>query len=304
VEEGARAVRIMQAALGAPVRRPSMRPIFQLLLSVAVASATSGGCAARQRSGGAEASVAAPQRFRIDLTLDVRSVVEGTASHPWTAAPDERTALELTVETSASRTFRDGSEGTLVRVTAARHGADAEAGLEAMELGGRSFELRVFEGREILAADLVEHLVGPARQLDVYDLLLPVLSPFPPPLDVGQSAARAMRWPLVVAPDRYVRGTVAATWTNVGLVEVEASPAWRLDYQGPWTGKLRDGRAQGAVKGTASGSVWIDAASGALARHDFDWKRQVEMRYPAPEGEGVRILQDQHFVGRLQQVSE
>lgn len=281
------------------MRRRSPRATSPLALSLLLLCS----CAARRPAAGPDPSQPTVAQYRIGLVLDVRTAVEGREEHPWTAAPAERTALELTVETRSSRTFRDGSEGTLVQVTEARQGAADGGGLDAMELAGRSFELRVFEGREILAADLVEHLVGPARQLDAYDLLLPVLSPFPPPLGVGQSAARAMRWPLVVAPDRFVRGAVAATWTNVGLVEVDQTPAWRLDYQGPWTGKLRDGRAEGRVEGAASGSVWIDAVTGSLARHDFDWSRRLEVRYADSDGAPVRVVQDQRFTGQLQRVS-
>jgi hypothetical protein len=268
------------------------------LRALVLGSLFAAGCAARQPVSAA--APPPPEAFAVHLDARFTTTADGLAEVPWAAGAPEQLSLDLSLRLTHARGFRDGSTGRLVEVLQASRSVEGAAAPWGLE--GRSFELRVFEGREILTADLVEHLAGPDRQLDALDLLLPVLAPFPPALEEGATAYRAVRWPLVLGPGRFARGEVGARWTHEGVEPLDGEAAIRIAYAGPWTTRLQDGRVQGRGEGEARGTAWFAVGSGALLRHDFDWSRSLELRYPDGPSGPVRVVQEQQVRGALRRV--
>jgi hypothetical protein len=213
-------------------------------------------------------------------------------------------SLDLQVRTEPSRVFRDGSLGQLVVVEAAtgwlsRPGEAAPVEVPTA-LAGRSIELRTFEDGELLDATMVEHLVGFGRYGDVFDLILPVLTPAPPTVSSERDVvARAMHWPIHFSRQHGLKNTLWASWS---LVEGDRE-GWTLHYSGPWEGRganfsaaLPEVRLPVTVQGEGEGDVRV-SRSGQVLRHRFSWWREVTQVFP-----GATVVQTQRFSGALERL--
>ena len=103
--------------------------------------------------------------YAFELTGDFSTSARGPGGQPLPEAeglPDRQLRLRGEVEIHYARGFRDGSEGHLVRFHEVQR-AEGEGPWEESSLGGRSVELRVFDGGEILDAYELEHISGPGR---------------------------------------------------------------------------------------------------------------------------------------------
>ena len=241
----------------------------------------------------ATAGPPAPTRFRLAIAGEFETTLP--------EAPSGTLALALEIRQEQARVFRDGSLGSLVVFEAAsgtlsRAGGAAEA--VPLELAGRSIELRTFDDGELLDVSLIEHLIGFGRYGDVFDLILPVLTPAPPALrSEREVVGRAMHWPVHLSQQHGLKNTLWAQWR---LLDSDRE-GWTLQYSGPWEGRganfsaaAPDARLQIAVKGEGSGEVRVSAA-GQVERHSFAWRRTVEQRFPAGT-----VVQTQRFSGVLE----
>ena len=213
--------------------------------------------------------------------------------------------VDMVLAVGLARQFRDDSLGYLVtfeRVSDSADGQDAPTDLQ-----GRSVELRRFGDGEILTVGLSEHVAGGDRQGEIFDLVFPLLSPFPPSLSKpGAAVQRAERWPLVAGPNRGWESRILPTWTWLDNENVLGSRAFHLSYEGPWGTKGRDEAHQPKViveaEGTVSGQVWYSRPDQDLLAHEFHWTRRVVLQVPGPDGGGLTVDQDQVFTGRLERV--
>ena len=95
-----------------------------------------------------------------------------------------------------------------------------------------------------------------------------------------------------------MRNAVDAAWENQGVDKTLATPAWELDYRGPWT---LDGGTRLATpgigytaQGHGAGTVWMDVKTGQMTLHEFEWQRTVRV-----EGKAA-LTQTQSFQGRVE----
>lgn len=185
------------------------------------------------------------------------------------------TELQMVVAMEPTRRFRDGSSGRLLSVESATLTLSGEP--LPLDLVGRTAELRTFPNGEILDVGWGEKLSGPDRYLDVFEIVFPALSPSPPTVDSGATARRRIIWPFKHARTLRWDNAVDAVWTNTGLKERR----WRLEYEGAWAmeGKTRfvESKVTYGGRGAATGVVLMDAATGQLVSHEFDWTRTVEV---------------------------
>ncbi|MCB9778321.1 MAG: hypothetical protein H6742_07140 [Alphaproteobacteria bacterium] len=213
--------------------------------------------------------------------------------------------LDLVLDMTPSRTFRDGSLGWLVvferaQATVRRPGQDPVA-IDDFGLQGRAVELRTFGDGEILVVDQAAAIGGADRMGDVLDVLWPLLSPAPPSLDAGQEQGAQSRWPLMVGPQRGWRHTLAARWRNEGQ---DDAGLWHLAYDGPvevrgqdratspWIGVRGRGQAEGRV--TLGDDPGVPVAA-RLVDHDLTLTRTVEIEYPHADGGPLRVTQEQRY---------
>jgi hypothetical protein len=218
---------------------------------------------------------------------------------PWA---DTQAKLDTRITLAPSRGFRDGSVGSLLRFDTARL-TDGDGAALPITLGGRTVELRRFPDGEILDVDLVDHVTASDRLMGVFDLVFPLVSPFPPDLPKkGVGIPRVASWPILDEKRNgwYARSEVE--WTLEGTEMRDGRKALRLRYVGPWTGRGKD--AEGTVPvalrahGQASGVVWYDAVTFDLLGQEFHWRRQVS--WTAGRGEAATtVTQDQDFSGRV-----
>ena len=223
---------------------------------------------------------------------------------PVVAADDELqpamdAQLEMVVSLRPTRRFRDGSMGRLLVVEQAKLKVNGEP--SPLELVGRSAEVRTFPNGEILDIGWGEKLSGPNRYMDVFEVLLPALSPAPPSVDVGAEARRRILWPFRSGRSLRWDNAVQAVWGNAGLVEVEGhSPQWDLNYEGPWAleGNTRfvDPEIGFRARGDAKGTVRVEHPSGRLISHRFEWSRTAQVL-----GENG-VEQEQSFRGQLEAI--
>ena len=236
---------------------------------------------------------------RLDASLDVGVRTESECP-ALPAVPDAATRFELALTLTRSRVFRDGSVGWLLVFD------DVQRDGAPHPLTGRSVELRRFGDGEILDVDLLEHALGGDRQLEVIDLLLPVVSPHPPDLRPGGVAPRTTSWPLRLPDGRTWNGSSDATWTLKETDDAAGVRAWVFAYDGTWTTdgpargpRARSDRPQTTATGPLQGEVRISVRDGLVVSHTFDWARRLEVLYPRATKGPCHITQHQSFSGSL-----
>ncbi len=305
----------------------------------ALAAGTLLSCAAHHGGAAAPPPEAQVLRYDASLRIEVETTqrrVAGRAPLPdddpvaVALAPLSRTGLDarLVLELQPSRSFRDGSEAWTLRVVDAEAvvlgpSADPHAGLvpagpaEGWTLAGRSVELRGFDDGELLAVADAEHVMGPDRLGESLDLLLPMVSPFPPELDDGEEGFRPARWPLMVTATRGWRHRFDARWENLGRADAHPDSgvdptAWHLRYSGPTGTRGRDDRPYPPVgvqgRGQLDGEVWLsdvdrDPVVARVLRSDATWQREIEVEYPDAVGGPLRVVQTQRITASLRRSS-
>ena len=218
---------------------------------------------------------------------------------PWM---DTACTLDTTISLTPTRAFRDGSLGSVLRFEQATLKTRDGAPLP-LQLEGRTVELRRFPDGEILDVDLAEHVIGSDRLLGVFDLLFPLVSPFPPDLPKnGVKVHRAIVWPVLDEARNGWYQRAETDWTLAGTEKVGDREAQRLEYDGPWTGQGKDpvGTVPVALssRGHAAGVLWYDADTLDLLAQEFHWRREVS--WTAGRGEAAAtVTQDQEFSGRV-----
>lgn len=242
-----------------------------------------------------EVSIESVERYSISVEAEFGPVVvEDRVLQPSLDAE-----LDLVVSLRPTRRFRDGSMGRLLTIEQAKLKVNGEP--SPLELTGRSAEVRTFPNGEIVDIGWGGKLSGPNRYMDVFEVVLPVISPAPPSVEVGAEARRRILWPFRNGRSLRWDNAVQAVWGNAGLVDVEGhSPQWQLIYEGPWSleGNTRfvepeiGFRARGATKGT----VRVEHPSGRLMSHQFDWSRTAHVL-----GE-KDVWQEQSFKGSLEAI--
>jgi hypothetical protein len=232
-------------------------------------------------------------------TVATRGSERISSLDPWT---DTACTLDTTISLTPNRTFRDGSLGSVLRFEKATLETRDGAPLPLM-LEGRTVELRRFPDGEILDVDLAEHVMDSDRLVGVFDLLFPLVSPFPPELPTdGVKVHRVVLWPLLDDQRNGWYQRVESDWMLAGIEPVGDRKAHRLEYEGPWTGEGKDPVGTVPVRlssrGHAAGVIWYDADTLDLVAQEFHWRRQVS--WIAGRGEAAAtVTQDQDFSGRV-----
>jgi hypothetical protein len=232
-------------------------------------------------------------------TMATRGSERISSLEPWTVTA---CTLDTTISLTPSRTFRDGSLGSVLRFEEATLQTRDGTPLP-LTLAGRTVELRRFSDGEILDIDFAEHVIASDRLVGVFDLLFPLVSPFPPDLPEDRvPVPRSLVWPVLDANRNGWYQRAETAWTLAGTETVGDREAVRIEYVGPWTGRGKD--AVGTVPvglashGQASGVLWYDAKTLDLVAQEFHWRRQV--RWTAGRGEmAATVVQDQDFSGRV-----
>ena len=232
-------------------------------------------------------------------TIATRGSQRISSLEPWT---DTACILDATISLTPNRAFRDGSLGSVLRFEEAtlktRDGAPLPLTLE-----GRTVELRRFPDGEILDIDLAEHVIASDRLMGVFDLLFPLVSPFPPDLPKdGVPVHRAVLWPVLDDARNGWYQRAETDWTLAGTEPFGDRQAHRLEYEGPWTGEGKDPVGTVPVRlsarGHASGVLWYDTTTLDLVAQKFHWRRQVT--WTAGRGEATAtVTQDQDFSGSV-----
>lgn len=230
--------------------------------------------------------------YAFELTGDFSTSARGPGGQPLPEAeglPDRQLRLRGEVEIHYARGFRDGSEGHLVRFHEVQR-AEGEGPWEESSLGGRSVELRVFDGGEILDAYELEHISGPGRDGDLFDLLLPTLSPVVPRMPKGEEAWLRASWPFGVGKTRQLRTMLNAEYRNEEILNLPQGRSVRLSYAGTLEGRGREseGPASLSLAGEASGEVFMRISDAQMVQHDFEWTRTLDAEF---EGSGAVLSQ-------------
>jgi len=246
-------------------------------------------------------SLAEPERFRVALSARFHvEDPEGLPQPALAALAPTTVAVDLVVERVLAREFRDGSLGWALTFSeaSARFGRDTPTEPLPLSLAGRTVELRTFPDGELLDVSLVEHIVGPGRLGDVLDVVFPAITPAPPPLRPGQSAGRAMHWPVRLNRDSVLLSSAWARWEAVDQTREQR----QVRYAGPIEARGRDliGEASATFEGSGSvsGDVWLGRRDEGLLRHVFEWERRLEARYPS----GATFTQVQVYSGEVERL--
>lgn len=241
--------------------------------------------------------------YAVTLDLAVATTAADAAGSPLAAiAPlaDLRQRYTFDLRLAGARTYRDGSEGLLLRFVDGSLLEGEGSAPQVPSLVGRSVELRRFPDGELLRIDLLDHVAGGDRHGELLDPLYFALSPRPPDLPApGATDRRTARWPLFLDRDRGLWTTVSADWTLAGTERIADDRVWKIDYQGIWTTEGGD-RSHGppiAAKGegTVQGTVWLSQSDHGLVRHTLRWSRTLTLTYDGAPAGPVTVVQRQAY---------
>ncbi|MFT4979835.1 MAG: hypothetical protein ACI8S6_005747 [Myxococcota bacterium] len=235
------------------------------------------------------------ERFRVRLSADF-SVGElvGLPEDAALLLGGVGVEMDLVVEKTLARTFRDASQGHRLQfLSASATMTRGDAAAEAIELtlAGRSVELRTFPDGELLDVDLIEHVVGPGRLLDVFDVVFPAITPAPPERLSGQ---RAVHWPVRLSRQQQLLSSAWVSWVMLERDRVTA----HVQYDGPWESRGRAGALRMSGEGTVRGDVWLGRRDRRLERHTLSWERTLTVTSEA----GVKLDQVQRFSGEVERL--
>ncbi|MCB9793261.1 MAG: hypothetical protein H6741_11085 [Alphaproteobacteria bacterium] len=238
--------------------------------------------------------------YRFEVTGTFTTEALDASGQPLAAAAaleEARLSLRGALEQRRARSFRDGSEGHLVtflEVEASQDGGE----WAPWALGGRSLELRTFPTGEILDLYELEHVAGPGRHADLFDLLYPVLSPVVPRVTRGEEAWRRASWPFSVSRDRQLRTMLNASYRNEEILNLPQGRSARLPYTGTMEGKGQDseGPARLSLEGEASGEVFMRLNDARMVDHSFTWTQRLSGAF---EATGATLTQVRSYTGRM-----
>lgn len=242
--------------------------------------------------------VPAVQPTRMDVELSVVVHTDGVETLPVPLqsmlAPQHWT-IHLQLQTEPVRQFRDGSFGNVLRVVSAdgtMH-QDGQSTPLPMDLEQHAVELRMFADGELLDIDLMEHVVGHGRWLDVLDVIFPIVSSIPLHAAHGTSDQQTVQWPIQVPDQANVRNTVRLQWRYPAAVNGSAQAHYEGSMQMDGA-SVFSGQAQLLFgEGHVQGEIWIQQDS--PVEHRFNWQRSVELGFPV----GVTLIQVQDYQGRV-----
>lgn len=228
------------------------------------------------------------ERFKVNVQAAVSA--EGTES-----LPDELAALlggytvaaDFVIEKALAREFRDGSLGYRVHfaeATATVQRGPGAAAPVALSLAGRTVELRAFPDGELLDVDLVSHVVGAERLMDVLDVVFPAISPAPPqPLAATAERTRAIHWPIRLERKRVMLSSVWATWQ---LADRDRD-LLTLQYGGPWEVRGWEQAGEGDLRlqgaGRLDGTLLVRRSDSVFTRNTLRGERTLSLPYPGHE---------------------
>ena len=265
------------------------------------------GCA--HRPGRAAGQPEQPTAYNFELVNIIETTlldVDGTEY----AQLDAPTKLHWrgSLEQAPVRRFRDGSQGDRVRfggVTMSEAGRPAQPS----ELSGLSVELRGFENREILAIDLLEHLVGQPRSADLMLALWPALSPRIPTLEPGQTVRERSNLPFMLDNGMGTPLALELDWTLDGPVSCAAGSCWRLSCTGPVRSRGLDRSelwyARYRISGQARGELLMTTQDNAIVRSELELEIELTTTLSDPATQLPRgvILQVQHQHATLERLA-
>ncbi len=203
-----------------------------------------------------------------------------------------RWTLSATLLTSYTRSFRDGSLGTLLRFSEVSSTIARDAGAEAIlpsPLEGAIFELRAFPSGEILRVSGLSAFVGRRGHSEALDLVWSALSPHLPGPKQG-NVPFVTSWHQALPGGPGVRTRMEAGWLPVPIGE---GAGWQ--YEGSLQGTGGYVRASGTTRGeiTLGGR-----GEPRVLAHRFDVARSLETTWPT----GTRATQGWHTTGELRHV--
>jgi hypothetical protein len=242
-----------------------------------------------------------PVRYRVEISGDFGEIASTASENPLQAATSVSLSLMLRLE--PIRQFRDGSYGRLIHVDSAQmqHGQGEVQSQVALELVGRTVELRTFADGEILDISWGEMVAGQHRYLDVFEVVFPAISPSAPSISEGQTVKRRIIWPFREAGRLRWDNIVDAVWQNHGRTMVGQTDAWKLSYTGPWG---TEGKSRRTVlsqtfnaTGVAEGTLHFEPRSADLVDHRFSWQREVVV-----SGDAGVVTQQQEFKGHVERI--
>ncbi len=268
------------------------------------------GCSLHTTSPGDRPPDATPPGLRYAFAVrdSIRSEVLDTSGAPVSVPglATETLGWDGELELSAARTFRDDSLGWLVRLGSVH--ASAEGGRPPEDPSGLSLELRAFRSREILAVDLLDHLVGGPRHADLLLPLLVLLSPAVPEVAVGVTAPRRMNLPMLPEPGRGIRTAWDLSWTRLEDERDAGGHCLAFRWSGPVHGQGNDGgedwAARYRVSGTASGETCLGVEDFHPVRGSLSWEVSLDVLFAESAGDGSYVprgtLRQQHaWTGRI-----
>ncbi len=142
-------------------------------------------------------------------------------------------------------------------------------------LAGRALRIRRFDDGELLSVGELGHVLGPVGALDTLDMLVIGLFPQVPFLEPDEERGVRRLWPFRVSQDRYWRTTQHGQWENLG----ETEGRWHFRYAGPTQTTGRDGEhGELEGRGQGQGEVWVEAQTGDLQRHEYQWSHVRDHR--------------------------
>ena len=229
------------------------------------------------------------ESYALSVTTDV------TSAGALTLEPF-RWTLSGTLLTSYTRTFRDGSLGTLVRFSGVKstisRGAGTPVSLPASlpaPLEGAHFELRAFPSGELLRVSGLSAYVGRRGHAEVLDLVWAALSPHLPGKKQGD-APLITSWHHALRGGPGVRTRMEAGWRPVRMA---AGAGWQ--YEGTLEGNGGYVRSSGTTRGEITLGGQGDPR---VVAHRFDVARSVETAWPT----GARAIQGWNTTGELRHV--
>ena len=248
---------------------------------------------------GSSTAVEPPLRYSFETTASATTALQEPDGTEIVASFGEPVRRRWTgdIEQSPARRFRDGSQGDLLRFlqVEVQHGDSAP---EHSELSGKALELRTFASREILAIDLLDHLLGPSQGADLMLALWPALSPRVPDLKPGEQVRQRSNLPFTLANGMGSPISLDLEWSLDPAQPCEAGSCWRLTYEGPVRGRGLDRNdlwhARYQFDGQARGELWLNELDNRIVASSLDLEFDLTTTLSDPATQQPQALLLQH----------
>lgn len=272
-----------------------MRPhLIFVLLGASLAL----GCAHRTSTSGDEDEPPLSYAFEAHSTVESSLLAPDGSELAASLGDPMATRWSGELQQRPFRRFRDGSQGDWVQFleVTIQHGDQPPA---ASGLSGLSVEVRSFSNREILAIDLLDHLVGGDRAADLMLPLWPALSPRVPELEPGQTVGSRTSLPFMLASGMGAPIALDLDWSLDGPEPCGTQSCWHLVYEGPVKarGLERSERwhARYRMEGQASGELWLLVDDNSIVDSQLELDLTIRTTLSDPATQVPRaILKQQH----------